>query len=143
MINRKQLSILFVLLLIAISVRVLTLQFMRTHLHDAAWFQVGSYLKFHRQASNILDGRQRLFWIDDPARTDLPLVVIGLIALIRRREWQTLAILLTVPAYYLIVQSTLHTERRYVYIIQFFFLILAAATLWHLFNLVRSAILRK
>ena len=71
MINRKQLSILFALLLIAISVRVLTLQFMRTHLHDAAWFQVGSYLKFHRQASNILDGRQRLFWIDDPARTDL------------------------------------------------------------------------
>jgi len=52
-------------------VRVLTLQFMRAHLNDPAWFQVGSYAKFDRQARDILDGRQRLFWIDDPARTDL------------------------------------------------------------------------
>jgi 4-amino-4-deoxy-L-arabinose transferase-like glycosyltransferase len=59
------------LLLIAISVRVLTLQFMRAHLNDPAWFQVGSYAKFDRQARDILDGRQRLFWIDDPTRTDL------------------------------------------------------------------------
>lgn len=70
-INRKQLLILFALLLITISVRVLTLQFMRAYLHDPAWFQVGSYAKFDRQARDILDGRQRLFWIDDPARTDL------------------------------------------------------------------------
>ena len=59
------------LLLIAISVRVLTLQFMRAHLNDPAWFQVGSYTKFDRQARDLLDGRQRLFWIDDPTRTDL------------------------------------------------------------------------
>ena len=70
-INRKQLLILFTLLLIAISVRVLTLQFMRAHLNDPAWFQVGSYAKFDRQARDILDGRQRLFWIDDSTRTDL------------------------------------------------------------------------
>ena len=70
-INRKQLAVLFTLLLIAISVRVLTLQFMRAHLNDPGWFQVGSYTKFDRQARDILDGRQRLFWIDDPARTDL------------------------------------------------------------------------
>jgi len=44
---------------------------MRAHLNDPAWFQVGSYAKFDRQARDILDGRQRLFWIDDPARTDL------------------------------------------------------------------------
>ena len=44
---------------------------MRNHLHDPAWFQVGSYAKFDRQARDILDGRQRLFWIDDPTRTDL------------------------------------------------------------------------
>jgi len=68
---RRQLLILFTLLLITISVRVLTLQFMRAHLNDPAWFQVGSYAKFDRQARDILDGRQRLFWIDDPARTDL------------------------------------------------------------------------
>jgi len=44
---------------------------MRAHLNDPAWFQVGSYAKFDRQARDILDGRQRLFWIDDSARTDL------------------------------------------------------------------------
>lgn len=44
---------------------------MRAHLNDPAWFQVGSYAKFDRQAHDILNGRQRLFWIDDPARTDL------------------------------------------------------------------------
>ena len=44
---------------------------MRAHLNDPGWFQVGSYAKFDRQARDILDGRQRLFWIDDPARTDL------------------------------------------------------------------------
>src|SRR5262247_3506067 len=45
--------------------------FMRAHLDDPAWFQPGSYAKFDRQARDILDGRQRVFLIDDPARTDL------------------------------------------------------------------------
>ena len=84
-INRKQLPIFFALLLIAISVRVLTLQFMRAHLNDPAWFQVGSYAKFDRQARDILDGRQRLFWIDDSTRTDLaqyPPAFPALVALI-------------------------------------------------------------
>ncbi len=81
----KRLAILLTLLLIAISVRVLTLQFMRAHLNDPAWFQTGSYAKFDRQARDILDGRQRLFWIDDPARTDLaqyPPAFPALVALI-------------------------------------------------------------
>ena len=84
-INRKQLPIIFTLLLIAISVRVLTLQFMRAHLDDPGWFQAGSYRKFDRQARDILDGRQRLFWIDDPRRTDLaqyPPAFPALVALI-------------------------------------------------------------
>src|SRR5215212_8595022 len=70
-INRKQLLTIFTLLLIAMCVRVLTLQFMRAHLNDPGWFQVGSYAKFDRQARDILNGKQRLFWIDDPTRTDL------------------------------------------------------------------------
>src|ERR1051326_3237401 len=70
-IKQKQLPAIFALVLIAISVRVLTLQFMRAHLNDPGWFQAGSYAKFDRQARDILDGRQRLFWIDDPTRTDL------------------------------------------------------------------------
>jgi 4-amino-4-deoxy-L-arabinose transferase-like glycosyltransferase len=68
-----------------ISVRVLTLQFMRAHLNDPSWFQAGSYAKFDRQARDILDGRQRLFWIDDPTRTDLaqyPPAFPALVALI-------------------------------------------------------------
>lgn len=58
---------------------------MRAHLNDPAWFQTGSYAKFDRQARNILDGRQRLFWIDDPARTELaqyPPAFPALVALI-------------------------------------------------------------
>ena len=70
-IKRKQLLLLFTLLLIAISVRVLTLNFMRAHLNDPSWFQVGSYRKFDRQSQDILDGHQKLFWIDDPTRTEL------------------------------------------------------------------------
>src|ERR1051325_10875165 len=84
-INRKQLAIFFAVLVIAICVRVLTLQFMRVHLNDPAWFQVGSYAKFDRQARDILDGRQRLFWIDDSTRTDLvqyPPAFPALVALI-------------------------------------------------------------
>jgi 4-amino-4-deoxy-L-arabinose transferase-like glycosyltransferase len=76
---------LFTLLLITISVRVLTLHFMREHLNDPSWFQVGSYAKFDRQARDILDGRQKLFWIDDPTRTDLaqyPPAFPALVALI-------------------------------------------------------------
>src|ERR1041385_7559534 len=58
---------------------------MRAHLNDPACFQAGSYAKFDRQARDILDGRQRLFWIDDPARTDLaqyPPAFPALVALI-------------------------------------------------------------
>jgi 4-amino-4-deoxy-L-arabinose transferase-like glycosyltransferase len=68
---RKQLFFLFAVLVIGISVRVLTLQFMRAHLNDAGWFQFGSYAIFDRQARDILDGRQHLFLIDDASRTDL------------------------------------------------------------------------
>ena len=84
-INRKQLPVFFTLLLIAISVRILTLQFMRAHLNDPGWFQAGSYAKFDRQARDILDGRQKLFWIDDATRTDLaqyPPAFPALVALI-------------------------------------------------------------
>ena len=58
---------------------------MRAHLNDPAWFQVGSYAKFDRQARDILDGRQSLFWIDDSTRTDLvqyPPAFPALVALI-------------------------------------------------------------
>jgi hypothetical protein len=62
----------------------------------------------------------------------LPLTLVGILLLARTRRWQTLALLLIVPAYYLTVQSALHTERRYVYVIQFFFLLLASYSIWWL-----------
>lgn len=71
MLNRNRLLLLLGALLLTFCVRGLTLQFMRAHLHEPAWFQVGTYSKFDRQARDILDGKQRLFWIDDPTRTDL------------------------------------------------------------------------
>ena len=58
---------------------------MRAHLHDPGWFQFGSYAKFDGQARAILDGQQRLFWIDDATRTDLaqyPPAFPALVALI-------------------------------------------------------------
>ena len=67
---RKLVPVLLVLATL-VGVRVLTLMFMRAHLQDPAWFQTGSYAKFDRQAQDILDGRQRIFLIDDPGRTDL------------------------------------------------------------------------
>lgn len=82
---KKQLATFFALLLVAISVRVLTLRFMRAHLEDPGWFQTGSYAKFDGQARDILDGRQNLFWIDDATRTDLvqyPPAFPALVALI-------------------------------------------------------------
>src|SRR5215510_12231582 len=69
--NQKLVIAFVVAFLLALSVRVLTLQFMRVHLNDPAWFQTGSYARFDRQARDILDGKQSLFWIDDPTRTDL------------------------------------------------------------------------
>src|SRR5919112_5950401 len=85
MLNRNRLLLLLGALLLTFCIRVLTFQFMRAHLNDPGWFQVGSYAKFDRQARNILDGKQRLFWIDDPARTDLaqyPPAFPALVALI-------------------------------------------------------------
>ncbi len=69
--NRKKVLSLLLLFLIVFSVRILTLQFMRTHLNDPSWFQIGSYAKFDRNAREMLSGSQGLFWIQDPSRTDL------------------------------------------------------------------------
>lgn len=47
------------------------MRFVRDHLGDPGWFQLGSYALFDRQAQDILDGKSSPFWIDDPSRTDL------------------------------------------------------------------------
>ena len=67
----KKLLITLSVLVIFVSVRFFTFQFMRAHLNDAGWFQFGSYSIFDKQAEDLLDGRRNLFLIDDPSRTDL------------------------------------------------------------------------
>jgi hypothetical protein len=61
----------------------------------------------------------------------LPFAIIGL-GLLALRQSRIVAVLLVVPIYYCCVQSALHTERRYVFVIQYFLLMLAAAALFWL-----------
>jgi hypothetical protein len=50
---------------------------------------------------------------------------------------------LMVPLYYLVVQSILHTERCYVYIVHFFFLIPAAHAVMQLLSLAQRKVRRR
>ena len=59
----------------------------------------------------------------------LPLIGVGIILLAAARRWQVLLVLLVVPAYYLLVQSALHTEYRYILAMHYFLLAIAAVTL--------------
>jgi hypothetical protein len=59
----------------------------------------------------------------------LPLVVIGVLLLALARKWRALVVLLAVPSYYLIAQSPLSTEYRYILAIHYFLLVFAAVTL--------------
>ena len=72
----------------------------------------------------------------------LPLTIFGIVVLLRARRRHTVLLLLSVPLYYLIVQSALHTERRYVIAIHYFFTMFAAAFLWMMFGLVREGLRR-
>ena len=73
----------------------------------------------------------------------LPLVIIGIVLLVRARQARTVALLLVVPVYYMLVQSALHTERRYVLIIQYFFLVLVSVSLSWVVELLKSSRLRR
>jgi hypothetical protein len=58
----------------------------------------------------------------------LPLAILGLVRLMRRKQWPALAILLVVPVYYFCVQSLVHTEYRYVLAVDYFLFALAAVS---------------
>ena len=95
-----------------------------------------TWLRYVRIPLRVL---QRVFttaWI-------LPFVLIGIGVLICKRRWQELAILLAVPAYYLFVQSALHTERRYVYVIHFFFLVLVGVALCWIARIVSRFVIQR
>ncbi len=69
----------------------------------------------------------------------LPFMIIGIAALSWTRNFRSLILLLLVPLYYIIFQSALHTERRYVIAIHYFFLILASAGFVLVIELFRQA----
>ena len=59
----------------------------------------------------------------------LPLALVGLWLLVRARRWPVLLVLLAVPAYYMCVQSALHTEYRYVLALYYFLFVFVAIAL--------------
>jgi 4-amino-4-deoxy-L-arabinose transferase-like glycosyltransferase len=68
--STKPVLALFFILALAFAVRSLTANFLRAHFDDPGWFQFGSYSVFDRQAQNILDHKEPMFWINDSSRTD-------------------------------------------------------------------------
>jgi 4-amino-4-deoxy-L-arabinose transferase-like glycosyltransferase len=66
---QRLLALLFIFAL-AFAVRSLTANFLRAHFDDPGWFQFGSYSVFDRQARDILDHKEPMFWINDSSRTD-------------------------------------------------------------------------
>jgi hypothetical protein len=72
----------------------------------------------------------------------LPLAIIGLLLLIHARKWRTIVLLLIVPAYFLCVQSALHTEYRYVLALHYFLFVFVALALYRAFAFLRTALLK-
>jgi 4-amino-4-deoxy-L-arabinose transferase-like glycosyltransferase len=100
-----------------------------------AWFasvmvrRAASMLRLER-ARRVSDGvgvgwLQRLFI----TALFLPLAIGGAYLLARARRRRALAVLVAVPAYYLCVQSIVHTEYRYTLALNFFIFALAAVAL--------------
>lgn len=67
----------------------------------------------------------------------LPLSLFGIIVVVKARRSSTVLLLLSVPLYYLLVQSALHTERRYVIAAHYFLTIFAAVFLWLVFRILK------
>lgn len=84
-----------------------------------------SSYQWRRSLRLLVRSAQKLFitaWM-------LPLAIIGIVLLLRTKQRRAVLLLLVVPAYYLCIQSPLHTEYRYVLVIHFFLFALAAASL--------------
>src|SRR5262249_50830316 len=69
----------------------------------------------------------------------LPTVLIGMLLLISAIRWKVIAALSVVPLYYLVVQSALHTEYRYILAIHYFLFVFAATTFYGLLVVIRQS----
>ncbi|MEK6283082.1 MAG: glycosyltransferase family 39 protein [Acidobacteriota bacterium] len=105
------------------------------YLGQAELFDLGpaSFL-WTRYPRLLVSSIQRLFI----TAVMLPLALLGAAILVRRRAWRSLLLLLSVPAYYFLFQSMLHTEYRYVLAIHYLLFVLVAVALYE----VGSAFLR-
>src|SRR5437870_13439526 len=74
---RHYLLVLALILTAAFAVRALTANFLRAHLHAAAWFPSGIFAVSDHQAQDWLDGQASIFWIDDPNRPDRATYPLG------------------------------------------------------------------
>ena len=59
----------------------------------------------------------------------VPLILFGLALLVLARRWAALAFLSIVPVYYLVFQSPLHTESRYLIAMNYFLVVFAAVAI--------------
>jgi hypothetical protein len=69
----------------------------------------------------------------------IPLVLAGVVLMLLGRKGRALILLLAVPLYYLLVQSALHTEYRYILAIHYFLFLIAAVTLYCLVLVIAEA----
>jgi 4-amino-4-deoxy-L-arabinose transferase-like glycosyltransferase len=74
---RRRARALVLILVTAFVVRALTMEFIRAHLADPAWFASGIYAIFDRKAQDFLDGREPLFWISDASKTEAAVYAPG------------------------------------------------------------------
>lgn len=70
----------------------------------------------------------------------LPFLILGIVSLFWTQDFRALLLLIIVPAYYVVFQSALHTERRYVIAIHYFLLIIVATGLSVLFVSIKRAV---
>ncbi len=71
-------------------------------------------------------------------RVMLPLVITGIALLAFARQWRALVLLLIVPFYYLLFQSILHTEYRYILAIHYFLFAFAGVALYSMAMIIRQ-----
>jgi len=94
-----------------------------------AFFELGqSAQTWTRLPRIILRTIQKLF----VTAVALPLMILGLLVLFRADCYRVVAVLWLVPLYFLIVQSVIHTEYRYVLALHYFLFVIVATAIWFL-----------
>jgi len=103
-------------------------------LDNVKWFDLGAtpYL-WTAYPRMLINGVQRIMF---HTRVMLPLVLGGLLLLSLARRGRVMVVMLVVPAYYLLAQSALSTEYRYILAIHYFLFIAAAAAIYWAFALI-------